>query len=141
MKKKSLLSVIIISLLIITAALFVFYVICIYTNSRFYIIGLILSIIALFLAFIGYMKAFKFAIITDNLNNCNSEVEFIIPYYKTYDTFKYKGVKIKVLPYIDKHSCKQCFFYQPNNVYCDISHKCRFAFRKDNKDVFFKVIP
>ena len=119
----------------------VFCVIGIYTNSRFYIIGLILSIITLFLAFIGYMKAFKLGIITDSLNNCNSEVEFVIPYYKTYDAFKYKDVKIKVLPYIDKHSCKQCFFYQPNNVYCDISHKCRFAFRKDNKDVFFKPIP
>ena len=88
----------------------VFCVIGIYTNSRFYIIGLILSIITLFLAFIGYMKAFKLGIITDSLNNWNSEVEFVIPYYKTYDTFKYKNVKIKVLPYIDKHSCKQCFF-------------------------------
>ena len=88
----------------------VFCVIGIYTNSRFYIIGLILLILTLFLAFIGYMKAFKLGIITDSLNNCNSEVEFVIPYYKTYDTFKYKNVKIKVLPYIDKHSCKQCFF-------------------------------
>ena len=119
----------------------VFCVTGIYTNSRFCIIGLILLIIALFLAFIGYIKAFKLEIITDSLNNCNGEVTFDISNYQTYDTFKYKDVKIKVLPYIDKHSCKQCFFYQPNNVYCDIRHKCRFAFRKDNKDVFFKPIP